>query len=292
MDTETMRGPLVSVTPSAVDAGVWARCLRAAGPDRCRVVTPRHQDGMAGSGAFRDRGAHIVLSPASVDEVRALLRELAPDARGHGAIPVQPCSTGLNWGFGADQPADDGAVLMHLGGLAAIRDLDLDHGIAVVEPGVSQQALAQRLEGSPYLLNVTASSSRTSVVGNALDRGVGLHRQRTHDVLGLEVVLADGTVVHVGRWPGPHIAPAPYAHQVGPGLTDLFVQSGLGVVTAAAVRLIPRPQTHRVVRLAFAAAAMCVQCVLHAAQQLAARLGLRERQLGCEHVECHHHRVT
>lgn len=242
-----------SLIPVGLDEEVLARCLSAAGPDRCRVVTPRRQDKMAGSGAFRDRGAHVVLSPTSVEEVRSMLRTLGADDRRPGAVRVQPCSTGLNWGFGADQPADDGAVLMELRGLTAVRELDLENGIAVVEPGVTQGALAERLEGSPYLLNVTASSSHTSVVGNALDRGVGLHRQRTEDVLGLEVVLADGRVVHVGRWPGPRVAPAPYAHQVGPGLTELFVQSGMGVVTAAAVRLIPRPETHRVVRLAFAA---------------------------------------
>ncbi|MFD9004282.1 FAD-binding oxidoreductase [Streptomyces sp. NPDC059582] len=262
MDTETISpAPTVPAAAAAAaaaavsgpDEAVLARCLRAAGPGRCRVITPRHGDGMAGSGAFRDRGPYIAVSPGSVDEVRALLRALAADAPRHGAVRVQPCSTGLNWGFGADRPADDGAVLLHLGGLDTVRDLDLDHGIAVVEPGVSQGALARRLENSPYLLNVTASSSRTSVVGNALDRGVGLHRQRTEDILGLEVVLADGTIAHVGRWPRPHLAPAPYPHPVGPGLADLFVQSGLGVVTAAAVRLLPRPQTHRVVRLAFAA---------------------------------------
>ncbi|KUN90542.1 FAD-binding oxidoreductase [Streptomyces resistomycificus] len=245
---------VASPAPGAVDEEVWAACLRAAGPHRCRVVTPRHHDGRAGSGAFRDRGAHIVLSPTSVDEVRSLLPGLAAHEGRHGAIHVQPCSTGLNWGFGADQPADDGGVLMHLRGLKTIRHLDTDHGIAVVEPGVSQGALAERLQGSPYLLNVTASSAHTSVVGNALDRGVGLHRQRTEDVLGLEVVLADGTLLHTGRWPGPRTAPAPYAHQVGPGLTDLFLQSGLGVVTAAALRLLPRPETSRVLRLAFAAA--------------------------------------
>jgi 4-cresol dehydrogenase (hydroxylating) len=239
--------------PPGLDEEVLARCLLAAGPDRCRVVTPRRQDGMAGSGAFRDRGPHIVLSPTSVDEVRSLLRSLAADDRGHGAVHVQPCSTGLNWGFGVDQPADDGAVLMELRGLETIRELDLENGVAVVEPGVSQGGLAEKLEGSPYLLNVTASSAHTSVVGNALDRGVGLHRQRTEDVLGLEVVLADGTLLHVGRWPGSRVAPAPYAYQVGPGLAELFVQSGMGVVTAAALRLLPRPETFRVVRLAFAA---------------------------------------
>jgi 4-cresol dehydrogenase (hydroxylating) len=170
-----------------------------------------------------------------------------------GTLHVYPISTGYNWGLGSAEPVCDHAVILDLREHDAVRCLDLETGVAVVEPGVTQGRLARDLVGSPYMLNVTASASQTSILGNALERGLGLHRQRVDDLLGLEVVLADGTVQRVGRWPDvPHPTP-PYGFPAGPGLSQLFVQSNFGVVTAAVISLIPRPQRQSVVRLHFSA---------------------------------------
>jgi 4-cresol dehydrogenase (hydroxylating) len=204
------------------------------------------------SGAFRSRRILAVVRPADVSELRTLVGDLA--RLGDGRLHLHPVSSGRNWGFGSAEPVSDGAIVLDMSGLAAIRLLDTETGVAVVEPGVSQGELAARLQGTGYFLNVTASSASTSVVGNTLDRGVGLHRQRADDLIGLEVVLADGTVAHVGRWPRPDVATAPYAFQPGPSALHLFTQSNLGVVTAVAVRLMPRPQARCVVRLSFEAA--------------------------------------
>jgi 4-cresol dehydrogenase (hydroxylating) len=84
-----------------------------------------------------------------------------------------------------------------------------------------------------------------------LDRGVGLRHQRVEDLLGLEVVLPDGQLAHVGWWPRPDGPRSLYPHGLGPSPLPLFLQSNLGVVTAAAVRLLPRPEALRVVRLGF-----------------------------------------
>ncbi|MEV7327308.1 FAD-binding oxidoreductase [Micromonospora sp. NPDC093244] len=204
------------------------------------------------SGAFRSRRILAMVRPADVTEVRALVADLA--RLGDGRLHLHPVSSGRNWGFGSAEPVSDGAIVLDMSGLATIRLLDIETGVAVVEPGVSQGELAARLRDTDHFLNVTASSATTSVVGNTLDRGIGLHRQRTDDLIGLEVVLADGTVAHVGRWPRPDVATAPYAFQPGPNALHLFTQSNLGVVTAAAVRLLPRPRARRVVRLSFDAA--------------------------------------
>lgn len=221
-----------------------------------RTVRPeqilRPSDPGRNSGAFRSRRIVAVVRPADVGEVRTLVRDLA--RLGDGRLHVYPVSSGRNWGFGSAEPVSDGAIVLDMSGLAGVRLLDTEAGVAVVEPGVSQGELAARLRGTRYFLNVTASSATTSVVGNVLDRGVGLHRQRTDDLIGLEVVLADGTTAHVGRWPRPDVAAAPYAFQPGPSALHLFTQSNFGVVTAVAVRLMPRPQAQRVVRLSFDAA--------------------------------------
>ncbi|MEU0032254.1 FAD-binding oxidoreductase [Streptomyces sp. NPDC006335] len=197
---------------------------------------------------YRSRAVFGVVRPRTAEEVRRVV-ELFAD--GETSARLHTFSTGGNWGLGSREPAQDGAVVLDLSGLDQIRDIDVAQGWAVVEPGVTQARLARLLEGSERMLNVTVSSAHTSVVGNALDRGVGLRHQRVEDLTGLEVVLPSGEVIRVGWWPEPNRHTPVYAHGLGPSLVQLFVQSSLGVVTAATVRLLPRPEALRVVRLNF-----------------------------------------
>lgn len=156
-------------------------------------------------------------------------------------VPVYPVSTGKNWGLGSRSPIADGGVLLDLGRMNRIRELDLEQGTAVIEPGVTQAALADRLVGTPFFLNVTTSCKDTSVLGNALDRGQGMIRLRLDELLGLEVVLADGAVVTTGGV-GPAGARRYFGRGAGPDATRLFCQSSLGVVTAGVIALVPRPE--------------------------------------------------
>ncbi|MEU3449124.1 FAD-binding oxidoreductase [Streptomyces thermolilacinus] len=199
-------------------------------------------------GMYRPRAVHGIVRPTTVEQVRDVLRLFDDPGRGCG---LQVVSTGRNWGLGSREPARDDAVVLDLGGLDRIRGIDLDRGWAVVEPGVTQGRLAAELAGTDRMLNVTASSAHTSVVGNGVDRGVGLRQQRVDDLVGLEVVLPGGELVRVGWWPEDDRSTAVYPHGLGPGLAPLFSQSDLGVVTAAAVRLLPRPEAQRVIRLSF-----------------------------------------
>lgn len=197
---------------------------------------------------FRSRRVAAVLRPADPEQARQLVALFGrePDS---GSLHV--ISTGRNWGLGSREPAHDDAVVLDLGGLDQVRDLDLAAGWAVVEPGVTQGRLSQLLAGTDRLLNVTVSAAETSVLGNLLDRGVGLRGQRTEDLAGLEVVLPDGELVRVGWWPGENRRAPVYPHGLGPSTLPLFVQSDLGAVTAAVVRLRPRPEALRLVRLSF-----------------------------------------
>ncbi|GLZ78585.1 hypothetical protein Afil01_33920 [Actinorhabdospora filicis] len=199
----------------------------------------------ANVGMFRTRDLAGLIRPGDVDGVRATVRAFA------GHHPLHAVSTGRNWGLGSREPAADGAVLLDLSGLDRVRALDTAAGWAVIEPGVTQLRLAGLLTGTGRVLNVTASSGHTSVLGNAVDRGVGLRRQRTADLAGLEAVLADGTLARFGWWPGERPT-VPYPHGLGPSPLHLFTQSSLGVVTAAAITLAPRPEAQRVLRIAFA----------------------------------------
>ncbi|RBQ12189.1 FAD-binding oxidoreductase [Spongiactinospora rosea] len=200
-------------------------------------------------GMYRTRRSFGVIRPATVDQVCRIVEYFDdPDL----PIGLHIVSTGRNWGLGSAEPARDRTVTLDLSDLDEIRRLDIDAGFAIVEPGVTQGRLAASLAGTDRMLNVTASSAHTSIIGNGLDRGVGLRQQRVDDLLGLEVVLPDGQLVHVGWWPEEGRRTPLYPYGLGPSLLQLFVQSDLGVVSAAAVRLLHRPKAQRVIRLGFA----------------------------------------
>lgn len=199
------------------------------------------------TGLFRRRNVFGVVRPRSAKDVQRLTEIFG----GNGSAALHAFSTGRNWGLGSREPADENVVALDLSGLDEVRAIDVEAGWAVVEPGVTQGRMAELLDGTTRMMNVTASSAHSSVLGNALDRGVGLRHLRVEDLMGLEVVLPDGELVRVGWWPDSQRATAVYPHGLGPSLVQLFVQSNLGVVTAATVRLLPRPEALRVVRLEF-----------------------------------------
>ncbi|MFE0106554.1 FAD-binding oxidoreductase [Streptomyces sp. NPDC059009] len=225
--------------------------IQAVGEDRVRFAAPDGSVPLAPGvnvSMFRPRDVLGVIRPGTVAQVQDVVRAFAGRAEAPGLHVV---STGRNWGLGSREPAMDGAVTLDLGGLDRVRDLNTSDGWAVVEPGVTQLELATLLSGTERMLNVTASSGHTSVLGNAVDRGVGLRRQRTLDLVGLEVVLPDGELIRTGWWPEPGRRTPVNAHGLGPAPLSLFTQSNLGVVTAATVRLLPRPEAQRVLRLSF-----------------------------------------
>jgi 4-cresol dehydrogenase (hydroxylating) len=197
------------------------------------------------TGLFRHRDVLGVVRPRSAKEVRRLVEIFG------GTAPLHVFSTGRNWGLGSREPADDGVVALDLSDLDQVRALAIDSGWAIVEPGVTQGRMAGLLAGTGRMVNVTVSSAHSSVLGNALDRGVGLRHQRVEDLMGLEVVLPDGDMIRVGWWPDAERRAAVYPHGLGPSLVQLFVQSNLGIVTAATIRLLPRPEALRVLRLEF-----------------------------------------
>lgn len=219
------------------------------GPDRVE-----QHESLPGSNVslFSSRRVCGTLRPCSVEAVQGILEAFSAADK---VLPLHAVSTGRNWGLGSREPVVDDVLLLDLGDLNGVRGLSVEDGWAVVEPGVTQGELAARLNGTDRMLNVTASSADTSVLGNALDRGVGLRRQRVADVVGLEVVLPDGELVRVGWWPNTSdrrsTAINPYG--LGPSLLQLFAQSDFGIATAAVVRLIPRPERMRVLRFTFAA---------------------------------------
>ncbi len=189
------------------------------------------------------RSIPAVVRPASTAEVQQVVA-VANQYR----IPLYPFSCGRNWGLGSRLPARDGSVLVDHGRMNRIREVNAELGYAVVEPGVTQRQLYAYLQEHhlPLALNVIGSASDSSLLGNALERGIGYFASRAGSLSGLEVVLGNGTLLHTGfaHYPGVQTSHV-YPYGIGPGLDGLFYQSNFGIVCSAGIPLTRRHGLHR-----------------------------------------------
>src|SRR5208283_30162 len=175
------------------------------------------------------------LRPPNVEAVKEVLRECALHR-----TPVWPISRGCNWGYGSHLPARDGSVILDLSRLDAVGDLDRASLSVRIEPGVTQAGLHEflRRNGPELTFNVTGAGSETSVLGNALERGVGYGGERDREVFAIEALLPDGTVVGPAAGRNHKSRPQP----AGLSTDELFFQSNFGVVIGARIRLRIRQQ--------------------------------------------------
>lgn len=186
---------------------------------------------------FRSSGAVL---PRSIEEVRAVLA--IANQRG---VPLWTVSLGRNLGYGGAAPRVSGAIVLDLRRLNRILDVNEEHAYALVEPGVSFFDLYEHIRARGLKLWISSPAlGWGSVVGNALERGVGHTAYGDHaaQIRGLEVVLANGDVVRtgMGALPGANTWQL-FQGGYGPTLDGLFVQSNFGVVTKLGLWLMPQP---------------------------------------------------
>ncbi|MER6957019.1 FAD-linked oxidase C-terminal domain-containing protein [Streptomyces sp. NPDC000618] len=153
-------------------------------------------------------------------------------------VPVVPRGAGTGLSGGAS--AGEGALVLDLSGMDRILELSVEDQLAVVEPGVVTADLdrAAAAHGLRYAPD-PASAAWSTIGGNIATNAGGLRCAKygvTRDsVLGLEAVLADGTVVRTGRRTVKGVT--------GYDLTALLTGSEgtLAVITSATLRLRPTP---------------------------------------------------
>jgi len=175
-----------------------------------------------------------VVRAASTADVQEVMRM----ASRHG-VPVVPRGAGSGLSGGAN--AVDGCLVLSLTGMDRTLDIDRQSLFAVVEPGAVNADLSKAAaELGLWYPPDPASAEFSTLGGNIATNAGGLccvkYGVTGNFVLGLEVVLADGSVVRTGRKTVKGVA--------GYDLTSLFVGSEgtLGVITQATLRLRPAPE--------------------------------------------------
>ena len=183
-----------------------------------------------------------VLLPTSTAQVQSILRlchrhKIPFVSRGSG--------TGLS---GGALPVENGIVIS-LARMNRILELDLSNARVVVEPGVINLNVTAHVQPHGYFFAPGPSSqSVCSIGGNVAKNSGGAHCLKygftaTH-VLGLEIVLPDGSLVHLG---GKHLDTPGY------DLAGVFVGSEgtLGIATKIILRIVKRPECVRTLLAAF-----------------------------------------
>lgn len=177
--------------------------------------------------------ASIVLRPGSTEEVSKILAL----ANEHG-IPVVPQAG--NTGLVGGQMPMNGEILLSVGRLKTVRAVDAQGFTMTVETGLTLAEAQAAADNVNRFFPLSLPSEGTCQIGgnlgtNAGGVGVLAYGNTRQLVLGLEVVLADGRV-----WKGLN---ALKKDNTGYDLKDLFIGSEgtLGVITAAVLKLFPKP---------------------------------------------------
>jgi glycolate oxidase len=206
--------------------------------------------------------AHLpdaVALPRTTASVSTLLR-FANQHR----IPVT--ARGAGFGYVGGCVPKRGGIALSLARMNRIKEINAADFVAVVQPGVITQHLQEEAgRKGLYYPPDPASRADCSIGGNIATNAGGprcLKYGVTRDyVLGLEVVLADGTVVRLGS--------RTHKNKTGFDLARLFVGSEglLGVVTEATLKLLPKPPYRACMAIGFssmAGAARSIQAIFAA----------------------------
>ena len=243
-----------------MDADVLADLIDAL-PDGTVVTDPAITEGYRQDRAFDPSAGKplAVVRPRRTEEVQTVLRW----ATAH-RVPVVPRGAGSGRSGGATA-LDNGIVLS----TEKMRDITVDPvtRTAVCQPGLFNAEVKKAAASYGLWYPPDPSSFEIcSIGGNIATNAGGLccvkYGVTTDYVLGMQVVLADGTAVRLG---GPRLKDV-----AGLSLTKLFVGSEgtLGVITEVTLRLLPAQNTSSVVVATFGSVQAAVDAVLGVAARL------------------------
>ncbi len=224
-----------TMTNALSPAAFLEEAARLLGP-RGLTSDPDRMDAWLTDWRGRYTGRALALaSPASTAEVAALVKLAAA----HG-VPIVPQGGNSGMAGGATPDETGTAIILSLRRMDRIRSLDAAAGQVVCEAGVILQHLHDAAEAAAMRFPLTLGGKGSATIGGLVSTNAGgtqvlRHGTMRAQVLGLEAVLADGSVFDA-------LTPLKKDNR-GFDLKQLLIGSEgtLGIVTAATLRLLPAP---------------------------------------------------
>ncbi|MYA14749.1 MAG: FAD-binding protein [Acidimicrobiaceae bacterium] len=238
------RGDRAAAVPGAddTDAALVADLVEAIGADRVRADAAARYLASRDASIYKEGNAGPVCYPGSTADVVACVEVAARHGR---AVSPRGAGTGLAGGAAPlGQP-----VVLSMTRMDRLLEIDLDNGVAWVQPGMVNLDLTRALapHGVHYAPDPSSQAACT-IGGNVANNSGGPHclayGVTSAHVLAVEVVLSDASVVTLGDLT---------AEPAGYDLRGAFVGSeGMcGIATAVAVRLTRDPPAVRTMLLSF-----------------------------------------
>ncbi len=214
------------------DAAFVARLAALLPEGAVRAAEPRHVEEPRGRWAGQ---AGAVVYPRSTEQVQAVVRACA-EAR----VGILPWGGGTGLVGGQIMPEGPAPVILSLERMAALRGVWAEENVLVAEAGMTLAAVQEAAEAAGRLFPLSLASEGTARIGGVLATnagGIGVLRYgNARDLcLGVEAVLADGSVMGGLK--------RLRKDNSGYDLRHLLIgaEGTLGIITAAALRLVPRP---------------------------------------------------
>jgi glycolate oxidase len=194
----------------------------------------------------------LVVLPRSTEDVSKVLRYCSDNQ-----LKVIPRGAGTSLCGGA-LPAED-AVVICVSKLNRVLDVDFANRTARVESGITNAAISARVAGNGFFYAPDPSSQiACTLAGNLAMNSGGAHCLKygvtTNNVLGVKMVLIDGTIIDVG---GGHLEAPGYDL-----LSYIIGSEGqLGIITEATVRILKASEGARPMLLGFDSPQQAGACV-------------------------------
>jgi len=196
-------------------------------------------------GEPEERLASGAVAPDTTEQVQRIVR-----TANTYKIPLYAIATGRDLGYGGSAPVLSGSVVVDLKRMNRVIEVDDKRHFAIVEPGVAYFDFYRHIQERKLKVWIDCPDPGWgSVVGNALDHGVGYtygaYRDHFGSHSGLEVVLPNGDLVRTGMGAMPN-APTwgEYRYGYGPYADGLFSQGNFGIVTKMGIHLFPQPEAY------------------------------------------------
>jgi len=201
-------------------------------------IKPYETDALS---AYKQKPLAVVL-PENTQEVSRILKYCNEEK-----IKVVPRGAGTGLSGGA-LPLQD-AILLGLGKFNKILEIDFDNKCVVAQTGVTNLSITHAVQHKGFYYAPDPSSQLAcSIGGNVAENSGGVHSLKygttTNNILGVELVLMDGTVCRLG---------GKTLDQEGYDLLGLICGSEglLGVITEVTVKILKKPQTIRAALIGF-----------------------------------------